>query len=106
MDAMTGHAPQPAKLQILCNGQAGEEAPALRNVADAEPGDLSRRAAVKRLAGEYNRSRRRRNYACERLQEGRFARAIASKKGGDFIFARRDTHTVEDMALPVIGVHI
>src|SRR5450631_1960332 len=75
--AVAGLPLQPAELEILLDAHAGEQAAALRHIADAAPRVLRRRSANQFVLGKSDRSVRSRRDADQGFQQRRLAGAVA-----------------------------
>src|SRR2546425_11340602 len=72
-----------AHLQVLEDGQLGEELAAFGDVGDAQPHDLLRRTPVDPASREGHRAPRRRHQAGDGLEWRRFTRAIGPEQRDD-----------------------
>ena len=97
---------QPAELEVLVDAHAGEQAAALRHVADAETRDLADERPISSLGRERDRSARGRRDTDHRLQQRRLAGAVAAEQRDDLVLVQREGDVVEDVALAVERIDI
>src|SRR5215471_2735260 len=94
-----------AELEILLGRERAEDVAIFRHISDAKLGDLERSQAADRLAFECDRALPP-HVAHDGLQCRRASDAVASENGYDLTVAHREVHTLEDVALAVVGVQI
>ena len=105
--AVAGLALQPAEFEILLDAHAGEQAAALRHIADAEPRDSApTNCPISSLSAELDRSVRGRRDADQRLEQRRLAGAVAAQQRDDLVLVQREVDVVEDVALAVERIDI
>src|SRR3954471_16376219 len=95
-----------AEREVVGNGHAGEQAPALRHVSDAAPGD--RRGGKPRdfLAGEGDRAGLGRRDADQRLEQRGLAGTVAAEQRDDLILGNVKRDRIDDVALAVKRVDL
>src|SRR5262245_5417454 len=92
-------APGPRRdLDVLADGQVGEDPRVLRRPAEPAHGDLVSAAAVDRLSAELDRARARSQVAHDRPQCGRLARPVATHEAHDLARADLEGHAAQDVA--------
>src|SRR6185437_4513100 len=92
-----------AKAQILAHGQPAENLAALRNLRDAGEHARARAHAVDALAVEHDLAAAQRDDAGDRLDEGRFARAIGADQRDDLGIADGQIDLVNDVDRFIAG---
>ena len=91
--AAPGLAPEAAELEVLGDRHAGEQAAALRHVAETEARDLGRGQPGEIGAVEADLAGRGRRDADQRLQQRRLAGAVAAEQRHDLVLVHgRTTH--------------
>ena len=94
-----------ADVEVLHDGEVGEDAPVLRHVAEAEPGDAVRRQPLD-VAGRGTRSLAlaRPHQAHDGLHRRRLAGAVAAEQGHHLAAPTSSDDAVQDVRAAVAGV--
>src|SRR5579872_873886 len=88
-------------VDVLRNGDVGNDFPALRHIADAEPGAAVRFKAGDLHSVERDRADRRRVDAGDAAQQRRLSGAVAPEHGEQFAVGHVQRYAVQDMARSV-----
>ena len=102
--AAVGLARETPEREIFPHRHAGEQPAALRHIADAHPRDVGRGQAGDAASFVLDGAGRRRHQPGERLQQRRFAGAVAAEQRDDLAFADVERGVMQDVALAIEGV--
>ena len=92
--------------QIFQDGQVAKNLAPFGHIADAERGDPVRWPSRRVGAENFDLAVARRGQPDQAAHRRRLARAVAPEEGDDLALADLDRHTLEDVALAVIGVNV
>src|SRR2546425_3252637 len=106
LDALHVVSRERAHLQVLADGHARKDAPALGRVRDAEPDDLVRRELREVLAAERQLPGAWPQHAGDRAKRGGLARAVAADERHDLALLDAEGHALERVDVAVVGVDV
>ena len=90
--------------QMLGNAQAGEDAPAFRNIGEAGAGAKEGRVARGVAAVDPEAATARRNQAYDRADECRLAHAVATHEPDALARADSQRNAAQDVALAIVNL--
>src|SRR4029077_4996110 len=94
-----------AQLEVLADGEGGEDLAVLRHVADAGAGDEVAAAPRDVLALPHHLAHRL-HEAHDGLAGGGAADPVAAEQAHDLATAHLEVHTLQDVTLTVVGVQV
>ena len=97
---------EPAHLQVLLDGQAGEGPAALGHLDDARGDDLVRGDRTEVPSVEANGPGARADDPGDRVEGGRLARAVGADERDDLALLDRQRHALEGVDVAVVGVDV